>query len=153
MVTKRDDDSVDSDDEQLQDPSEPEDQVAEYALLEAFIAPLVRDVRRTLDPQFSVAWFVERDSWWWSCLGTSSLWCETGDARASVSGKHRSEVLADVVEHIADNAFDVGPVWPLCPEHRNHALNAVARGNHVMWSCRRDGLTPYYELGSLPIDP
>jgi hypothetical protein len=112
----------------------------------------VSDVRRTVGPEFSIGWFVEDDSWFWSCQGTSSLWCETGDARASVSGKARSQVLADLVEHIADNAFDVGPVWPLCPEHRDHALNATARGNRVMWSCTRDRLTPYYELGSLPGD-
>jgi len=76
--------------------------------------------------------------------------CERGDVRASVSGSHRWELLADLSETIADNAFDEGPVWPLCPTHKNHSLNAKARGNSVKWVCTTDGVADHWTLGSLP---
>ena len=103
-----------------------EEEQAERALLEEFVEPLLRDVRRTIADTFVVEWFVAEEMWWWSCRGTSATLCERGDVRASVSGSHRWELLADLSETIADNAFDEGPVWPLCPTHKNHSLNAKA---------------------------
>jgi hypothetical protein len=77
---------------------------------------------------------VDRRSWW---LGQ---WAE--------GGEHLFGLIAqDVQEWVHDN---VDSLWPLCPEHVDHALFVEPDlGPDPFWVCNRTGL-PLARVGELP---
>jgi hypothetical protein len=58
-------------------------------------------------------------------------------------------LLAQDVQEAVHAAID--PDWPLCPEHRDHALFVEPDlGADPFWVCHRSGL-PVAQVGQLPI--
>lgn len=57
-------------------------------------------------------------------------------------------LLAQDVQEAVHAAYD--PDWPLCPEHRDHALFVEPDlGTDPFWVCHRSGL-PVAQVGELP---
>jgi hypothetical protein len=80
---------------------------------------------------------VQQRSWW------LAQWPE--------GGEHLEGLVAqDVQEWVHDH---VDSDWPLCPEHRDHALFVEPDlGPDPFWVCHRSGL-PLARVGELPAGP
>jgi hypothetical protein len=124
---------------------------ATVEVLREIVRPFIDDVRRTLDPTFTVdfrldddiAMFETRDggaSIRWSAVTTEADW--------------RKDQLVILAERIPDCSFDdVLEPWPQCPQHRDddaHPLYPAVREGRAMWVCRRSDGGPRFEIGRLP---
>jgi hypothetical protein len=122
---------------------------AQRATLEAALLRFVRDVRGTLDHDFSVQLRFD-DGWWiWSAATTESafLECEAFDDSAPGSGEWAT---VEISRQITDAAFDeVLLPWPNCPRHRDHPLYAEVWHGAASWVCSWQGREVICRIGNL----
>jgi hypothetical protein len=107
--------------------------------IEAALAPFVRDVRATLDPDFEILVTSELDgSWTWSHHGSL---VERGTTWATIPhALGLAHLIAHLAEDIPDGAFDeVLEPWPRCPTHCDHPLYPAVRVDQAVWTCRNGG--------------
>ena len=112
-------------------------------LIDAALAPFIRDVRATLDPNFEVQ--VERDDdlWMWSAYGASASFPYDVETWEVVP------LTGEMAERIPDSAFDhVLEPWPRCPTHQDHPLYPDVRQGVAVWVCRR-GSQVRIQIGTL----
>jgi hypothetical protein len=112
---------------------------AERSRREAALAPFVRDVRATLDPEFEILVTSELDgSWRWSYRG---LLADGGSTWGVIPhALDVSRLSAWFAEDIPEGAFDnVLEPWPRCPVHGDHPLYAEVRNDQAVWWCRQKG--------------
>ena len=123
----------------------------ERKFLDSAVAPLVDDVRRTLDRGFSIEFHVQDDLWMWTAGGSSMSIASVGWDPDDAPPDGLAATTARLAYEIPDFAFDdVLEPWPPCPRHHDHPLYPEVRGKRAMWVCRRIGGGPIVEVGQLP---
>ena len=91
--------------------------------------------RLTAASEVALTASLETRGWW------LAQWPEGGEHLVGL-------VAQDVQEWVHDN---VDSDWPLCPEHRDHALFVEPDlGPHPFWVCHQSGL-PLASVGELPV--
>lgn len=106
--------------------------------LDFLILPLIKDVRTSLNSEYSVS-FRYDDGWWlWTANWGDDLEVEGGvpeDAFEVGVAVARCSLARAVLEGDFDNVLTP---WPPCPRHHDHPLDLRCANDRVQWWCSRD---------------
>ncbi len=113
---------------------------ADRTYLGELVAPLVADVRRSLDTGYQISFDECEGEWewtsWWSNVSSST----SASVAESVFNAEMAEARLSLVQEILDFDFDeVLEPWPACPFHGDHPLSLTSREKVVWWMCGRTG--------------
>ena len=122
---------------------------ADHEHLENLVAPLVRDVRKTLDPEYAIVFEEHRNEWEWQSRWAGSDSITSATIPEGLFNLDEPSARLSIVQTILDFDFDeVLEPWPRCPVHRDHPLDVTIHRGEVWWTCERTR-EPVVLLGEL----